>query len=142
MVEEAALAAFPFCSLGSPGSTQARARFSSWIHMKHLCADCSLPSCSASCHGSGSRIHTQGEQKSRVNMQQAEPGTQCGRNKERGCIYCLPGGIHFSCLELVSSFHEPLDLQIPLLGRQTPKPCGWILMPLQIKPAKHFEHRA
>lgn len=58
MVEEAALAAFPSRSLGSRGSTQARARFSSWIQMKHLCADCSLPSCSASCHGSGSRAHT------------------------------------------------------------------------------------
>lgn len=144
MVEEAALAAFPFCSLGSRGSTQARARFSSWIHMKRLCADCSLPSCSASCHGSGSRAHphTQREQKSQVNMQQAEPATQWGGNKERGCIYCLPSGIHFSCFKLVSSFHEPLDLQIPLIGRQTPKPHGWILMPLQIKPAKHFGHRA
>lgn len=67
-------------------------------------------------------IHTQGEQKSRVNMQQAELGTQCGRNKEQDCIYCLPGGIHLLCLEQFSSFHEPLDLQIPLLGRQTPKP--------------------
>lgn len=58
MVEEAALAAFLSCSLGNRGSAQARARFSSWIHMKRLCADCSLPSCSASCHGSGSRAHT------------------------------------------------------------------------------------
>lgn len=45
MVEETALAAFPSCSLGSQESTQARARFSSWIHMKHPCADCSLPPC-------------------------------------------------------------------------------------------------
>lgn len=72
----------------------------------------------------------------------AGPGTQSGGNKERGCVCCLPGAIHFSCLEPVSSFQEPLDLQLPLLSRQTPKPHGWILMPLQIKPAKHSEHRA
>lgn len=56
-----------------------------------------------------------GDQGSRGSVQQAEPQTQCGRNKERGCVYCLPGAIHV-CLELVSSFHEPLDPQIPLLS--------------------------
>lgn len=64
MVEEAALAVFPLCSLRSQASTQVRARFSSWIHMKRLCADRSLPSCSASCRRSGSCTHTyQGNRK-------------------------------------------------------------------------------
>lgn len=63
----------------------------------------------------GWKWRARGDQGSRGSVQQAEPQTQCGQNKERGCVYCLPGAIHV-CLELVSSFHEPLDLQIPLLS--------------------------
>lgn len=81
MVEEAALAAFPSCSPGSRGSTQGRARFSSWIHMKHPCADCSLPP------GSGSGAHE--------GNRGAEP--QCGsragstmRGKQRAGLCLLP----------------------------------------------------
>lgn len=140
MVEETALAAFPSCSLGSQESTQARARFSSWIHMKHPCADCSLPPCWAL--GTGVEVEltrgTEGLNPSAA----AGLGTQCRANKERGCVCCLPRAIHCSCLEPVSSFQEPLDLQLPLVSRQTPKPRGWILMPLQIKPAKHSARRA
>lgn len=139
MVEEAALAAFPSCSLGSWGSTQARARFSSWIHMKHPRADFSLPPCSGSCHGSGTGAH-KGNRGAKPRSS-SRAGNTMRANKERGCVCCLPRAIH-SCLEPISSFQEPLDLQLPLLGTQSPKPRGWILMPLQIKPAKHWEHRA
>lgn len=142
MVQEAALAAFPFCSLGSRASTQARARFSSWIHMKHPCAACSLPACSGSCHGSGSGAH-KGNRGAEPESSSRAGNTMRRKQRAGLCLLpSLPGAIHFSCLEPVSSFQEPLDLQLPLLGRQTPKPRGWILMPLQIKPAKHSGHRA
>lgn len=89
MVEEAALAAFPFCSLGSRGSTQARARFSSWIHMKRLCADCSLPSCSASCHGSGSRAHT-GNRKAESICSRQSREHNAGKTKSEAVCAAFP----------------------------------------------------
>lgn len=86
-VEEAALPAFPFCSLRSWGSTQAKARFSSWIHMKHLSADCSLPSCLASCHGSGSRTHTHTRGTEKPNQYAAGRAGNTMRAKQRAGLY-------------------------------------------------------
>lgn len=137
MVEEAALAAFPFCSLENGGSAQARAGFSSWIHMKRPRAACSLPSCSASWHGGGSGAH-EGIRGAEAACSRQSCKHNAGKTKS-GAVFTaspVPFTSAWSWFPLFMSL-----LTCRSLSSAAPEPHAWICLPLQIKPATHSGHK-
>lgn len=131
------MAAFPFCSLENRGSAQARAGFSSWIHMKRPRAACSLPSCSASWHGSGSGA--------REGNRGAE--APCSRQSRKHNAGETKSGAVFTASPVpFTSAWSWFPLFMSLLTRRSlssaaPEPRAWIRLPLQIQPAKHIGHK-
>lgn len=103
--------------------------------MKRLCADCSLPSCSASCHGSGSRAHSHTRGTEKPSQYAAGRAGNTMWVKQRAGLYLLPSWWH-SLLVLEATFlfsraSWPAD---PSPQQTDPKARSWILVPLQIKP--------